>query len=144
VNSPEGFRGEQKDKIMKKLSYPAIALVAGLLVSATSAFAGGADTCCSASCCNDRTAASPKVRAMLDERCASKCTPASQTASTISPNTAIAASPKQHQMRSDSAPVVSTQTAGSPTTVSDGIAASPKVRAQLDERRQSVVVAPLK
>jgi hypothetical protein len=36
------------------------------------------------------------------------------------------------------------ETAGYRPTGSDGITASPKVRAQLDERPQSVQIAPLK
>jgi len=123
-----------------------IAAVAGLFIaSAGSALAGGSDACCAAGCCNDLTAASPKLRAALNERCASKCAPASQTASTITrPHTAIAASPKTQQMRSESAPasVASSQPAGS--VAADGIAASPKVRAQLDEHRQTIEIAPSK
>jgi hypothetical protein len=130
---------------MKKLSYPMIAAIAGLFIaSAGSALAGGSDACCAAGCCHDRTAASPKVNAMLNERCASKCTPASQTASTITPNTAVAASPKAQQMRNENAQatVASPQAAGS--VAADGVAASPKVRATLDEHRQTVEIAPLK
>lgn len=130
---------------MKKLSYPIIAAVAGLFIaSAGSALAGGSDPCCAAGCCHDRTAASPKLRAMLNERCASKCAPASQTASTVTPNTSVAASPKLHQMRSDNAQTASSQTAGNQAAVSDGIAASPKVRAMLNERTQTVEIAPSK
>jgi hypothetical protein len=40
--------------------------------------------------------------------------------------------------------VVTTETAGYRPTGSDGITASPKLRAQLDERRQAVELAPLK
>jgi hypothetical protein len=130
---------------MKKLSYPLIAAIAGLFIaSAGSALAGGADACCAAGCCHDRTAASPKLRAALNERCATKCAPASQTASIITPNTAVAASPKTQQMRTESAPasVASSQPAGS--AAADGIAASPKARAWLNERSQTVEIAPSK
>jgi hypothetical protein len=130
---------------MKKLTYPMIAAVAGLFIaSASSAWAGGTDGCCSATCCNKGTAASPKVHATLNERCVSKCAPASQTASTITPNTAVPASPKTQQIRSENtrANVVSLQVSGS--VVADGIAASPKVRSQFNERQQTVEIAPLK
>jgi hypothetical protein len=129
---------------MKKLSYPIIAAVAGLFIaSAGSVLAGGSDACCATGCCHDRTAASPKLRAALNERCATKCAPASQTASTITPNTAVAASPKTLQMRNENtASGVASQTAGSVTA--DGIAASPKVRAMLNERAQTVEIAPSK
>jgi hypothetical protein len=140
-----GALKRKKDKTMKKLSYPIIAALAGLFIaSANESFAGGTDGCCSATCCNMRTAASPKVHATLNERCASKCAPASQTASTIMPNTAVAGSPKTQQMRNENAPanVAPTQTAGS--VAADGIAASPKVRSQLEERHQTVEIAPLK
>jgi hypothetical protein len=141
TNAPK----RNNDKNMKKLSHPVIAAAAGLFIaSAGSALAAGSDACCAAGCCNDRTAASPKVHAMLNERCASKCTPASQTASTIMPNTAVAASPKVHQLRDDNAQVTSSQTAGNQSVVSDGIAASPKVRATLNERTQIVEIAPSK
>ena len=122
-----------------------IVAVAGLLIaSATQAKAGGTD-----SCCNEGIAASPKVRAMLDERCKSLCTAPAQvtTTQTFIRQTDVAASPKVQQMRAERVvgPVVhTTETAGYHATGADGITASPKVRAQLDERRQAVEIAPLK
>ena len=134
---------------MKKLTYPLFAAVAGLLLtSASLARAGDSDSCCSASKCDDGIAASPKVRAMLDERCMSRCaSTAHASATTTARQTDFAASPKVQQMRSEqatSATMQSTETAGYRATGLDGITASPKVRAQLDERRQTVEIAPLK
>jgi hypothetical protein len=102
-----------------------------------------------ASCCDDGIAASPKVRAMLDERCKSKCAaPAQVTMTTTKQHTTVAASPKVQQMRSERPRAtviqVSPETAGYRPTGADGITASPKVRAMLDERRQTVEIAPLK
>ena len=116
-----------------------------LFASAGQAKAGGTD-----SCCDDRIAASPKVRAMLDEQKARCCTAQTQvtTYGTTTRQADIAASPKVQQMRRERAPasvvVVSTEAAGYRQTGSDGITASPKVRAALDERRQTVEIAPLK
>jgi len=121
----------------------------GLLASTSQLRAGGNSACCSGSCCDNATAASPRVRAVLDERCKSRCAPSAQvTSSTIVLQTEIAASPKAQQMRNEWAQTP----AGSAmldmgdfnASVSDGVAASPKVRAQLDERRQVIEVAPLK
>ena len=118
-----------------------------LLASAGQATAGGSD-CCSASCGHDGIAASPKVRAMLDDRCKSRCATQSHvTVTTTTRQTDIAASPRVQQMRAEraaSSTMQSTETAGYRPTGSDGITASPKVRAQLDERRQTVEIAPLK
>src|SRR6266567_3469874 len=114
-----------------------------LFASAGQAKAGGSD-----SCCDDGIAASPKVRAMLDERKARCCTAQTQvtTYGTTTRQTDIAASPNVQQMRRERAPmsvvVVSTGTAGYQPTGSDGITASPKVRAVLDERRPTVELAP--
>jgi hypothetical protein len=143
------IRAKQKKKQhMKKLTYPLITAVAGLLVaSASSALAGGTASCCSASCCNDGIAASPKVQNTLEERCLSKCTaPAQVTAGTITPQALVAGSPKAQQMRSNPTTVVqiAPETAWYQTTGSDGISASPKVRAMLNERSQAVQLAPLK
>jgi hypothetical protein len=121
------------------------AAVFALFASAGQAKAGGTD-----SCCDDGIAASPKVRAMLDERKARCCTPQTQvtTYGTTTRQADITASPKVQQMRRESAPAsvvaVSTETVGYTPTGSDGITASPKVRAALDERRQTVEIAPLK
>lgn len=100
-------------------------------------------------CCDDGFAASPKVRAMLDERCKSRCTaPTAVTATTITCQTDVAASPKVQQMRKErvsaTLPQLGAETAGYKATGSDGITASPKVRAMLDEHRQTVEIAPLK
>src|SRR5207249_7985875 len=129
---------------MKKLSYPLIAIAAGLLIAYPSQTkAGGTD-----SCCDDGIAASPKVRAMLDERCKSTCAaPSRVTVTTTTRQTDIAAPPKVQQMRAErtAGPVVqATETTGYKPTGADGITASPRARAQLDERRQTVEIAPLK
>lgn len=140
----------ERYKNMNKLSYPIIAAIAGLLiVSASPALAGGNSSCCSGSCCDNGIAASPKVRAMLNEQCRSKCAaPDHATVSRITPQTAFAASPKVQQMNSQKAPATALQaaseTAGYQPTGSDGITASPKVRAMLNEQRQAVQIAPLK
>ena len=87
---------------------------------------------------------------MLDEQKARCCTAQTQVTAygTTTRQTDIAASPKVQQMRSERAPAsvvtVSTEIAGYRQTGSDGITASPKVRAALDERRQTVEIAPLK
>jgi hypothetical protein len=133
---------------MKKLSLPMIAAVAGLLIaSAGQAKAGGTDACCSGSHCGDGIAASPKVRATLDERCTSCCTTSQAGKATTTRQTEVAASPKVQQMRAErgaSATAQSAEVAGYKPTGADGITASPKARAQLDERRQTVEIAPLK
>lgn len=85
---------------------------------------------------------------MLNERCNSRCAaPAQVTMTMTTRQTDVAASPKVQQMHAEraSAPVVqATETAGYRATGADGISASPKVRAMLDERRQTVEIAPLK
>ena len=102
---------------------------------------------------NDGVAASPKVRAMLNER----ARPTSSVA--VTENTAwksvratsdIAASPKVSQMLSETkarttAPTAAALAVNQPRTTDDGIAASPKVRAQLNERSNpEIQIAPLK
>jgi len=135
----------RKNKIMKNTPRFLIAgAVLALFASAGQARAGG-----TASCCDDGIAASPKVRAMLDERKARCCAAQTQaTYRTTTPQTDIAGSPKVQQMRSERTPAavrqVTTETAGYRPAGADGIAASPKVRQQLDERRQTVEIAPLK
>ncbi len=135
---------------MKKLTYPLIAAVAGILIaSAGQARAGGTDACCADSCCDDGIAASPKVRATLNERCASRCvTPTHVAVKTTTSQTDTAASPRVQRMRSEKAAVpaavLSTESAGYSSTGPDGITASPKVRAQLNERAPSTQIAPLK
>src|SRR5438105_9297108 len=104
---------------MKKLSYPLIAAVASLLIaSASQVQAGG-----SSSCCDDGIAASPKVRAILDERCKSHCTAPAQMAVTTTRHTDIAASPRVQQMRHERMPrpvFLSSETASYRATGSDG------------------------
>jgi hypothetical protein len=72
----------------------------------------------------------------------------SATTTTITPQTAVAASPKVQQMRSESASTpgaqVAPETAVYRATGPDGVTASPKVRAMLDEHKQTVEIAPLK
>ena len=116
-----------------------------LFASAGQARAGGTD-----SCCDDGIAASPKVRAMLDERKANCCAAPAQatTYRNTTRQTDVAASPRVQQMRNDRTPAstveVAPETAGYRTTGADGISASPRTRAMLDERRQAVEIAPLK
>jgi malonyl CoA-acyl carrier protein transacylase len=95
----------------------------------------------------DGIAASPKVRQMLNERKAREAAPQQVTINQIVPQAAIAASPKVQQLRNERpAPVLQANraTATYRATGSDGITASPKVRAMLDEHRQTVEIAPLK
>lgn len=102
---------------------------------------------------DDGIAASPKVRAMLNERLRSttSISVVVDTASSQAPaDQGIAASPKVRQMLAErkagqaaaqETAVVSSQ----PRTGDDGIAASPKVRAQLNERSsREAQIAPLK
>jgi hypothetical protein len=61
----------------------------------------------------------------------------------------VAASPKVQQMRKEQTAPASTsastpQIAGYRATGSDGITASPKLRQQLDDRTQTVELAPVK
>ena len=98
---------------------------------------------------SDGIAASPKVRAQLDERNAQYSVGKhSMTQSTITPQALLAGSPKAQQMRAEKPQMntvqVSSEVAGYRPTGSDGITASPKVRARLDEQRQNVEIAPMK
>ena len=97
---------------------------------------------------DDGIAASPKVRQMLNERKARAAATQQVTINQIVPQTTIAASPKVQQMLKERAPAtvpqVGPETAGYRATGSDGITASPKVRAMLDEHKQTVEIAPLK
>ena len=97
---------------------------------------------------DDGLAASPKVRQMLNERYVKAAAVQGVTISRIVPQTTAAASPKAQQMLDERAPAsvvqVAPQTAGYRQTGSEGIAASPKVRATLDEHQQTVEIAPLK
>jgi hypothetical protein len=131
---------------MKKLSYPIIAAVAGLLLASANQVRGGGPDCCSSSCCHDGIVASPKVRAMLNEECLRKCAPPSSVTVTTT-DTAFGVSPKVQQARNDRVPAPATasniETAGYKHTGSDGITASPKVRQSFNER-PIVEIAPLK
>ena len=148
VLSKEGreLRAKQK-KHMKNSNYLLVATATLVLLASAGQVTAGTGSCCG-SCCDDGIAASPKVRTMLDERCKSKCAaPAVVTATTITRQTDVAASPKVQQMRAErtAAPAMqTTEIAGYRPTGADGITASPMVRAQLDERRQTVEIAPLK
>jgi hypothetical protein len=132
---------------MTKMHYSIMAAVAGLLLaSASQASAGGP------ACCNDGIAASPKVRAMLNERKAScdACCAATKevtvTRTTVTTDN-VAASPKVRQMRADQArvaPASDSQIVGYRAVGNDGIAASPKVRSMLDAQGHVVEIAPLK
>jgi hypothetical protein len=144
----QGAKASVRKKKEKNMKNTLRFLIAGaaitLLTAAGQAQAGGSD-----SCSKDGTAASPKLRTLLDERCKSQCAaPAQATVSTTIRQTEFAASPKVQQTRNErayaSTPVITTETAGYRPTAADGITASPKVRAQLDEHRESVQVAPVK
>src|SRR6266446_4602202 len=97
---------------------------------------------------DDSIAASPKARQMMNDRNAAAIaatavtTGASYEVST--PGANATASPKGHQMFADQAK--STLASSGDTLVSraDGIAASPNVRAQLNDRPVVFEVAPLK
>jgi hypothetical protein len=102
---------------------------------------------------DDGITASPKVRQMLNERkaqiAASTAAPAAPAVSTTIPrNTEMAASPKVRQQMLERArvPVVTAESevAGYRPTGADGITASPKLRQMLNEREQTVQIAPLK
>ena len=85
---------------------------------------------------------------MLDERCKSRCAaPAQMAVTTTTHHTDIAASPRVQEMRHERMPgpvLLSSETVSYRATGSDGITASPRLRAQLDEHRQAVEIAPLK
>lgn len=97
---------------------------------------------------DDGIAASPKVRQMLNERKARAAAPQQVTINQIAPQATVAASPKVQQMLNEreraAVPQVGSETASYRATGSDGITASPKVRAMLDEHRQTIEFAPLK
>jgi hypothetical protein len=97
---------------------------------------------------DDGIAASPKVRQMLNERKARNAAPLQVTINLITSQATIAGSPKDQQMRNERMPALVPQTGGGTVgympTGPDGITASPKVRQMLDERRQTVEIAPLK
>jgi hypothetical protein len=97
---------------------------------------------------DDGIAASPKVRQVLNERKARAAAPQQVTINQIAPETTVAASPKVQQMLNErtraAVPQVGPETASYRATGSDGITASPKVRAMLDEHRQTIEFAPLK
>jgi hypothetical protein len=108
----------------------------------------GSSSCCAA-CADDGITASPKVRAMLDDRKACSMASAQVAAAyQTTSHTTVAASPKVQQMRNDRIGAgtleVAPETAGYRATGTDGVTASPKVRARLDERNQVIEIAPLK
>ena len=113
---------------------------------------------------SDGIAASPRARQMLNERKAinenkgmfigvlkdSDGACCNGTACVTKEGKPIAASPRVTQMLSER-PVRQVETvttsagvAGYRATGADGITASPRLRQQLDERRQAVEIAPLK
>lgn len=85
---------------------------------------------------------------MLNERKARNAAPLQVTINLITSQATIAGSPKDQQMRNERMPALVPQTGGGTVgympTGPDGITASPKVRQMLDERRQTVEIAPLK
>ena len=96
-------------------------------------------------------AASPKVRQMLSERPAKSAEAAPTAAASQTSNQSaamLAGSPKARQMAQDNAKsTVADTTSGvvaSTQGKADAIAASPKVRAQMDERPVQFQIAPLK
>jgi len=105
---------------------------------------------------DDGIAASPKVRAQLNERRASEAVVApAKAAVVVSERTtkpapvSIAASPKVAQAiaereASQKASIASANVASTTSRADDGIAASPKVRQQMNERGQVVEIAPVK
>ena len=91
-------------------------------------------------------AASPKVRAMLDDqaRATAVSTPVSTKDCCAAENLAV--SPKVQQMLAER-PKCCAGSATETTTISrpnDGIAASPKLRQQLNERSTEFQIAPIK
>ncbi len=100
---------------------------------------------------SDGIAASPKVRQMLNERKASKAaTEVSRSVSTVSSFAmGPATSPKAQQMRNEQKSTAAASEpakaiAGSQPVGKDGIAASPRLRQQLDERGATLMIAPVK
>src|SRR5262245_37300113 len=86
-----------KNKYRFLIAAAALALVA----LASQARADAPSACCSSSsCASDGIAASPKGRAMLEERCKSRCAApqVAGTRSTVIPQTAFAGSPRTQQM----------------------------------------------
>jgi|SRR5215472_2973796 len=145
MNGSESVRGKQKkDKTMKKLTYPVIAVAGLILASAGQAQAGGS-ACCSSSGCSGGVAASPKLQTTLDDRCISKCAAPAQGSQTATSAALLNGSPRtQSQKPSVADQGMDASVAAFKATGDDGITASPKLRSQLDERRQTVQIAPLK
>src|SRR5262249_36822487 len=107
---------EKKEQHMKNSHRLLIAAAALTVIDAASQARAGGASCCSASCCNGNSAASPKVRASLNERCVSTCSSTSQGGvSTTGYQAGIAASPKIQQMQNESTPAA--MTGGSTVTV---------------------------
>src|SRR5947209_6634946 len=140
---------------MKKLNrFGIVAGAALLFASASGSYAQSQLTG------DNGTAASPKVRQMLEERkatrsaalnpmSASEVTSSTEPCCTTSDGRQIAASPKVQQMLAEHRVVKSATTgsssevAGYKATAEDGITASPKLRQMLNERQPAVQVAPL-
>lgn len=138
---------KRESRNMKNRSLNFIASSVIALTTVSAAWAG--------TTASDNIAASPKVRAMLAERnakdwAAQQAQQAQQGSaqSTIISQAMLAGSPKARQMRSEIPQLntvkESTEVVRYKPTGSDGITASPKVRAMLNEQRQTVEIAPLK
>jgi hypothetical protein len=96
-------------------------------------------------------AASPRVRQMLDDRAAQTLVAVGSTravsAKECCASENLAASPKVQQMLSAQPKCCAVSATSDPSTVSrpdDGIAASPKLRQQLNERSTEFQIAPIK
>ena len=132
-------------KIQNKLAILTVTAITSLFVSQASAQYRPVG--------DDGVTASPKVRAMLNERVRSTASALVIETTASHPahlNMNVAASPKVLQMLNETkarttAPTVPAMAVNQPRTADDGIAASPKVRAQLNERNsREIQVAPLK
>jgi hypothetical protein len=146
MDSPETFGETNERQTMKMLTYPVIALAGLILASVGQAQAGDSGSCCSSSCGKSLTAASPRLQATLDERCISKCAAPAQESQTATSAALLNGSPRiqlQNQ-KPNVAQGIDASVATFKSTGDDGITASPKLRSQLDERRQTVQIAPLK
>ena len=84
---------------------------------------------------------------MLDERCIGECAAPAQGSQTTTASAALLNGSPRTQSQNQKAYVAQSMDAPLATfkaTGDDGITASPKLRSQLDERRQTVQIAPLK
>ncbi len=148
-NSERG--SPQKENIMKNLNSilfgAAVAATLSLVTTAGAQYKATGD---------DGITASPKVRQMLNARPAATRIAVETPSVTVTyrnPAAGITASPKAQQLLAErrvvvsSSPAAEVASAGNRTTGgNDGIAASPKLRQQLDERTTSapITIAPLK